>query len=183
MKIRLAAALAALCMATSVQAADPVAGSLTPGLSFAEYSSSTPTGQGQVDTDTLYFIDELTGVLGKSWFIFFDPNRTEDVFATLTFDGAITSIISTKAGLDGSNATYGAPGINYGTSLLIGLEPMAGDSFSFAGNVLTIDWHSSDPGDHIRVFTALPVPEPETYVLFMAGLLAVGFVGRRRARR
>ena len=48
----------------------------------------------------------------------------------------------TKADLDGSNATYGAPGINYGTSLFIGLEPRI-DDFSVAGNVLTIDWRAS----------------------------------------
>jgi hypothetical protein len=35
----------------------------------------------------------------------------------VTFDSAITGVFSTKAALDGSNATYGAPGINYGTSL------------------------------------------------------------------
>ena len=179
MKNRLAAVFAALCIAGTAHAADPIPGSLTPGLSFAEYASSTPTGQGEVDSDTLYFIDELTGVLGKSWFVFFDPNRGADVFATLTFDAPITGVFSTKALLDGSNATYGAPGINYGTSFFIGLEPM--DAFSFAGNVLTIDWRAVDPGDHIRVFTALPaVPEPETYVLFMAGLATVGFRARRR---
>ena len=109
MRIHLAAAFAALCIAGTAQAADPVAGSLTPGLSFAEYASTTPTGEGLVDTDTLYFIDELTGVLGKSWFIFFDPHRGKDVFATLTFDGPITGVFFTKAALDGSNATYGAP--------------------------------------------------------------------------
>ena len=64
--------------------------------------------------------------------------------------------------------------------MLIGLESNT-DSFSFAGNVLTINWRAIDPGDHIRVFTS-PVPEPETYVLFMAGLFAVGFIGRRRSR-
>ncbi|MCE9660965.1 MAG: PEP-CTERM sorting domain-containing protein [Burkholderiales bacterium] len=168
-------------MAASVHAADPTAVITTPGISFAEYSSPTPVGQGQVDTDVLYFIDELTGVLGKSWYIFFDPRGPGSIFATLTFDSAITGVFFTKTDLDGSNATYGAAGINYGTSTLIGLEPS--DAFSFVGNVLTIDWRSIDPGDHIRVFTlATPVPEPETYVLFAAGLLAVGFIGRRRRR-
>jgi hypothetical protein len=181
MKKHLAAACVAMFVAASAHAADPTASIATPGVSFAEYSSPTPVGQGQVDTTTLFFIDELTGVLGKAWYIFFDPQGPGDIVATVTFDAPITGVFFTKAALDGSNATYGAPGINYGTSLLIGLESNT-DSFSFVGNVLTIRWHAIDPGDHIRVFTALPVPEPETYVLFMAGLLAVGFARRRRAR-
>jgi hypothetical protein len=181
MKTRLAAALAALCLAAAAQAANPTVDSLTPGLSFAEYSSPTPVGQGQVDSNTLYFINELVGALGKSWYIFFDPAGGTNIVATITFDAPITGVFTTKAALDGSNATYGAPGINYGTSTLIGLEPR--DLLSFAGKVLTIDWRAVDPGDHIRVFTPTAVvPEPETYALFMAGLLAVGFIARRLAR-
>jgi len=182
MKKNLAAASAALVMAASVQAADPTAVITTPFVSFAEYSSPTPVGQGQVDDSTLFFIDELTGTLGKAWYIFFDPQGPRNIDATITFDAAITGVFATKAALDGSNAEYGAPGINYGTSTLIALEP-ATDSFFFVGNVLTIDWHAIDPGDHIRVFTQVTVvPEPETYVLFAAGLLAVGFMRRRRSR-
>jgi hypothetical protein len=182
MKTRFAAALAALCLATAAQAADPIAVIATPGVSFAEYSGVAPVGQGQVDTSTLYFIDELTGALGKAWYVFFDPQDTGDVAATITFDTAITGVFSNKAALDGSNATYGAPGITYGTSLLIGLEAVT-DTFSFVGNVLTINWRASDPGDHIRVFTQTAVvPEPATYALFIAGLMAVGFIARRRVR-
>lgn len=180
MKSRLAAAFAAFCLVAGAQAADPTVDSLTPGLSFAEYSSPTPVGQGQVDSDTLWFIDEQTGPLGKAWYIFFDPAEGLDVFANITFDAPITGVFSTRADLDGSNATYGAPGINYGTSFFIGLEDRT-DAFTIVGNVLTIDWRAVDPGDHIRVFTQVTVvPEPETYALLMAGLLAMGFVSRRR---
>ena len=62
---------------------------LTAGLSFAEYSSPTPVGQGQVDSDTLYFIDEKVGALGKAWYIFFDPAGSKDIFANITFDAPI----------------------------------------------------------------------------------------------
>ena len=180
MKFRLAATLASLCMAaTPALAADPTVDSLTPGITFAEYSSPTPVGQGQVDQNTLYFIDELIGPLGKAWYIFFDPENAASIFANITFDAPITGVFFQKTDLDGSNATYGAPGINYGTSLLIGLEPR--DLFTVSGNVLTIDWRAIDPGDHVRVFTQVTqVPEPETYALMMAGLVAVGFIARRR---
>ena len=180
---RLAAGFAALCLAGAAQAADPTVDSLTPGISFAEYSGATPVGQGQVDSDTLFFIDELTGPLGKAWYVFYDPADGRNIFANITFDAPITGVFTTRADLDGSNATYGAPGINYGTSVFIGLEART-DAFTVAGNVLTIDWRAVDPGDHIRVFTQVTaIPEPETYALFMAGLLAVGFVSRRRSRR
>ena len=185
MKTRLAAAVAAFCLAAPfAQAADPTVDSLTAGVTFEEYTSPTPVGQGLVDKNTLFFIDEQIGPLGKSWYIFFDPADTVDVFANITFDGPILSVISTKSGLDSTNATYGAAGITYGTSLLIGLEPpFKGDTFSIFGNVLTISWRSSDPGDHIRVFTQVTqVPEPETYALMMAGLVTVGFIARRRRR-
>ena len=179
MKTRLAAAFGAVCLAAGAHAADPTATIATPGISFAEYSSPTPVGQGLVDRNTLYFIDELIGPLGKAWYIFFDPENAASIFANITFDAPITGVFFQKADLDGSNATYGAPGINYGTSLLIGLEPR--DLFTVSGNVLTIDWRAIDPGDHVRVFTQVTqVPEPETYALMMAGLVAVGFIARRR---
>ena len=183
MKCRLVAAFAAFCLAGAVQAADPIVGPLPADITFAEYSSPTPVGQGQVDSNTVWFIDELTGALGKAWYIFFDPEAAKAVSTTITFDAPITGVFTTKADLDGSNATYGAPGITYGTSLLIGLEAFGGDSISFVGNVLTINWRSIDPGDHVRVFTQVTQdPEPEPYALLMAGLHAVGFVSRRRRR-
>ena len=183
MKTRLVAAFAALFLAAaSAQAADPTAVISTPGITFEEYSSPTPVGQGLVDTSKLFFIDELTGPLGKAWYVFFDPQGPGDIAATITFASAITGVFITRADLDGSNAVYGNPGINYGSSLLIGLETRT-DAISWVGNVLTINWHAIDPGDHIRVFTEVTqVPEPETYALMMAGLIGIGFVARRRRR-
>jgi hypothetical protein len=183
MKTRLAAAIAALCVAAFAQAADPTVDSLPPGITFEEYSSPTPVGQGLVNKNILYFIDELVGAAGKSWYIFYDPDTIPEVFAHITFDAPINAIITSRALLNGTNDNYGAPGITYGTSLLIGLE--ARDLVSFSGHVLTIDWRSGlvEPGDHIRVFThVIAVPEPETYALFLAGLLAVRLVTRRRGR-
>ena len=119
---RLAGGIAAFCLATTAQAADPTVDSLTPGIWFAAYSSPTPVGLGEVDSNTLFLIDELTGPLGNSWYVFYDPADARNIFANITFDAPITCVFSTRADLDGSNATYGAPGINYGTSFFIGLE-------------------------------------------------------------
>ena len=42
------------------------------------------------------------------------------------------------------------------------------------------DNHSVFPPPVIQIDTALPVPEPETYALLLAGLCAVGFMSRNR---
>ncbi len=64
----------------------------------------------------------------------------------------------------------------------LGLDRGAGFAFANVTPLLhitagTIDSFSSSVSG---TFSASPVPEPETYALFMAGLAAVGFVARRR---
>jgi hypothetical protein len=54
----------------------------------------------------------------------------------------------------------------------------------FAGPVSTLTW-TTTPNEFWHGFTfgvVEPIPEPSTYVLMLAGLLAMGFVARRRAR-
>ncbi|MBS0447951.1 MAG: PEP-CTERM sorting domain-containing protein [Proteobacteria bacterium] len=183
MNIRVITAIAAAALATSAYAADPVGVVSTPGISFGEYTGSMPVGVGQVETDELFYIDEQTGPLGKSWYIFFDPQGGKTVNATITFDAPITGVFSTKTDLDASNATYGATGITYGTSRYIGLEsPTDWFAYTPGSNQMTIHFTALDPGDDIRVFTS-PVPEPGTYALMAAGLAAFGALKLRRSRK
>jgi PEP-CTERM motif len=174
----------ALCLTVGAShAADPtmsvISSSIGP-MTFEEYSDAAVVGIGTIDTNTVYFIDEQVGALGKSWYIFFEPTSAASMSATFTFDSEILGVFSTRADLSGSNAEYGASGVSYGNLFFTGLE--RNDSYSFSGNVLTLNLHSFNPGDHIRIFTAAAavVPEPSTYVLLAISLLAVGYVARRR---
>jgi hypothetical protein len=167
MKIQLAAAFATAVLASGAYAADPIGVVSTPGISFGEYTGTTPVGEGKVDINELFFIDEQTGPLGKSWYIFFDPKGLKTVDATITFDGAIT----------------GAPGITYGTSKYIGPEART-DWFAYipGSNQMTIHFEALDPGDDIRVFTS-PVPEPATYAMMALGLVGFGALKLRQRRQ
>ena len=190
MKLRLA--IAALLLAGgAAQAADPVASGLPAGFSFSESSGAAAVGAGLVDTsDVLFFIDEQTVAGIKSWYIFFDPPGVQRVTATITFDSPIVSVLDTKPALDSSNATYGidvdgdSVFNDYSTSLLIAPEPGDVTTWAVSGTTVTINWLASDPGDHIRVLVqANPVPEPETWGLFAAGLAALGWRARRQGAR
>lgn len=51
-----------------------------------------------------------------------------------------------------------------------------------SGNQLAIDipGNAGNGWSHSSIYTAAPVPEPETYALMLAGLGLVGFAVRRR---
>lgn len=180
-------ALALLGLATGAQAGDPSVTGLTPGYSFSEYTGTAPVGNGSVDVNSaLFYIDEQTVGGLKSWYIFFDPKRGQEVEATIHFDAPIQSVLTTRSALDSTNAVYGidvdgdGAADDYGSSVFIGLEPDNQALWSVGGNSLYIKWSALDPGDHIRVLTA--VPEPSTYALLIAGLFMIGVTTLRRGR-
>lgn len=174
----LAAGVLGAALATPACALDPVATVKINGTtgSFMEYAGPNPVGVGAVDTNKLFFIDEQTVDGVKSWYVFFDPKCKAVVDAEVTFSTAITGLITSTQGLLDTNAKYGIAGIDYQSVKHTGLEKR--DIATFSGNTLTIHWKASDPGDHIRVMTA--VPEPQTYALVLAGLGVMATVTRRR---
>jgi hypothetical protein len=144
--------------------------------------SSATVGVGDVnETDAVFFVKEKLVAGFQSWYIFFDPRGTQSVAGTITFAENITALITSTANLQTSQLTYGLDaGITYGYEGATGLE--GADDASFVGNTLSIDFTASNPGDHIRVFTAAPtsVPEPSTLALLSLGVAGVMAAQRRR---
>ena len=163
----------------AAHAAAPSATSLTAGTTFEEYAGSATVGIGAVDTDsTLFYIDEKTVGGLESWFIFSDAATPSRVAATLQFDQPIVAVYTTRAGLDATTPIYGADSVSYGSIPFSGLEGADTLTWAAGSKTLTLEWGVIDPGDHIRVITA--VPEPGTLALLTAGMLAVGWLARRR---
>ncbi len=115
-----------------------------------------------------------------------------------TFDGAIIGIMSDRNGTLEAASTFelGAAGTNY-TAPFVGSGPAApfparglegnngtgvgADGYALlAPNVLRVGMIVSEPGDWIRVVTAVQVPEPGTAVLLGIGMLGLGLARRRR---
>ena len=177
-----AVCLAALLACTLAQAA-PTATLSTAGASFEEYTGTGPVGNNNINANgkLFWFYESSGSYLGqavKSWFVFFDPRAASSMKGDVSFDGAILHVLDDKASLLATSA-FGSAGMSYDYSnKSIGLEAGDKSKTSFAGSTLSLNWTASNPGDHIRVMTA--VPEPGTYALMALGLGALGFVARRR---
>lgn len=99
------------------------------------------------------------------------------------FDGSILGVMSDNDGqLEvASSAILGAAGTTYPAAAFNNRGLETNDSYSINGRFLTVNMGVTQPGDWIRVVTAAPVPEPATYMLMGAGLMALGFLRRRKA--
>ena len=151
--------------------------------SFVQYAGSPTTvlGSGNVDVTNLFWLYEKRGTYGgqtvDSWLLFFDPNGTGSVSGTVTFQQNVLQVFATQVDLT-NTASFQRTGYSYTYGTSTAPELTGGDSVSAAGKTLTLNWNASDPGDYVRVMTA--VPEPATYAQMAAGLLALGGLARRR---
>ena len=174
------AVIAATVAASNAIAANPTA-ALDKG--WVEYTGTGPVGNNNInDNKNAYWMFESSGTWAgqavNSWFVFWDPKDSLKIAGNISFDQNILFVHDDKAELI-ATAAFGKAGVTYDYSRnLVGLEAGDKTGTSITGNTLSIQWTASNPGDHIRVMTA--VPEPGTYAMFAAGLAALGFVARRR---
>jgi len=180
MQFKLIAAAAAALLACNAMAADPTA---SINRTWTEYVGDATVGNNKINNnDSVYWMFENTGSwMGQavnSWFVFWDPRTSSSAKGSVSFDNHILYVHDDQSELQASMA-FGKPGANYDYSnRLVGLEAGDRSNTSWAENKLSFKWDASNPGDHIRVMTA--VPEPSSYAMFGAGLLVMAFMARRR---
>ena len=173
--IQIATACALLACGTA-QAAAPSATFSNPAFEFVDFltTDGDTVEAGLVDTDkTVFWFQELAG----SYYVFFDPETGSGIRTTITFDAPIVAVYYTRDDLWNTEAVYGLSTINYAGFQYDGLE-FPEDYISWSGNTLDLGLIARDPGDHLRVITA--VPEADSYAMLLAGLGLVGLIARRR---
>lgn len=176
----------------SQASAEIAGGGVTGGSSGGSFAEIAPPPQAGPDTfqapdlfafnevQDLLLIEPLplsggqvlgAGSIVSSHYVAFDPAGPSSLAGFVDFDEPILGLIGGPAGLDATNGLLGAPGVLYGGAPAIG--PDMNDQASIAPgmpNRLLVQYGAASPGDHLRVITGTPVPEP---TLLMLGGVAI----------
>jgi len=123
------------------------------------------------------------------------PNHIAHNNVEWTFSHEVLGVMSdTNGSLEGASSPFlGATGVRYPTAFTPGGAGVNGEIFDFRGMegggdgyslinpyVLSVSMYVTQPGDWIRVITAVPLPA--ALPLYGAGVALLGFMGWRRRK-
>jgi len=145
-----------------------VASNIGAGFSAVGYSNTTPLPQVAPASTTLYYINSNTDLLMKASAGFNAPS--------ITAVGALGVDALKANGFEvlGNGMAYAALNLDDGSSLVTGLYTI---DLGTGAAALIGSYNGTLSG-----LTVSAVPEPQTYALMLAGLLAVGSLAGRRSR-
>jgi len=133
---------------------------------------------GVAGMDTLYVADDASGIskyslVGGTWALKGTVGAAADAYRGLTGSVVNGNVQLFATGNGGSGATGGGK--------LVSITDAAGYNGTFSATANTIATAAANEAFRGVVLT-MPVPEPESYAMLLAGLGLMGFVASRRRR-